>query len=129
MKQLRLKKASTLTYNIYDFFTKSAENEERIYSAQEICERFDINERTLRQHIRYINEQTTCGSFEKIIASNKFGYYVLKESEAIDYLEKAWRLAVTYIEKARYIEKKLSLNGQTKLKLGKYYSETYKSTV
>lgn len=129
MIQLPLKRPMKLTYRIYDFFTKRAEECGGVYPAKELCEYFDVDERTLRRHIHFINEQTTNGSFEKIIASNSYGYYLLSAEEAQEYLQKSWRLAITYIEKARAIEKKLALDGQTKLMLGDYYSKIYESTI
>ena len=88
-------------YRLYDYLKQNHLGIENGIKKPELAQAFGVNERELRKLTKAINEST---ELEKLIRNT-------------------YRVAIALFKKAKMMEKKVGLNGQIKIKLGKHYKD------
>ena len=134
---IEVKHHAPIVYNVYDELKKHIGKENAI-SAHDLCEIFrdelaeelyydfmiDPKDRKLRRIIREIRRS---GELEKVIGSCKNGYYVCTKDDAQKSIDRLMNAAKNMFKTAYIMAKKVGLEGQMKIKMGDYFSDTYHS--
>ena len=107
-------------YRLYDYLKNNHFGKENGINKPELAQKLGINERELRKLTKAINEST---ELEKLISTSHSCYMCETKEECEKSIRNTYRVAVTLFKKAKAMEKKVGLNGQIKLKLGKYYKD------
>ena len=112
-----------MVYRLYDEL-KNHIGKKNAISADELCAKFGIEERKLRD---YISEIRRSGELEKVVASSNKGYFICTEEEADKANERLYSQAFSLLKTANANEKKVGRNGQMKMRLGEFYKDTFES--
>ena len=107
-------------YRLYDYLKNNHFGKENGINKPELAQKLGISERELRKLTKTINEST---ELEKLISTTHCCYMCETKEECEKSIRNTYRVAVTLFKKAKAMEKKVGLNGQIKLKLGKYYKD------
>lgn len=120
---IKTKHHPSIVYRIYDELKEHVGRENAI-SATALARQFDISNRQLRV---YINEIRNSSELEKFIGSGNYGYYICKPEEVNATINRLKKQALSMLKVCSSIQRKADLNGQYKLKLGRYYDEIIES--
>ena len=107
-------------YRLYDYLKNNHFGKENGINKPQLAQKLGINERDLRKLTKTINEST---ELEKLISTTHSCYMCETKEECEKSIRNTYRVAVALFKKAKAMEKKVGLNGQIKLKLGKYYKD------
>lgn len=113
------RKHKPIIYKIYNEM-KCHTGKKFAISGGELSAMFFISQRQLREYIHEICEST---ELSKIILTCNKGYYIPLEEEGITDISRIYNQAFSLLRRARALEKKAGLEGQYKLKLGKFYKD------
>lgn len=107
-------------YRLYDYLKVNHFGKENGIKRQELAERLGISLRELRRLTKEINEST---ELEKLVSTSHCCYMCATKEECEKSIRTTYKVAVALFKKAKQMEKKVGLNGQLKIKLGKYYKD------
>lgn len=107
-------------YRLYDYLKENHLGSKNGIKKPELANALGINERELRKLTKAINEST---ELEKLVSTTHSCYMCNTKEECEKSIRNTYRVAITLFKKAKAMERKVGLNGQIKLKLGKYYKE------
>lgn len=113
-----------IVYEIYEFL-KGFVGEENAISARDLAAQFKVSERGLRDIVSTICKST---ELERTIGSSPRGYFICRDKQEFERVNNAiYSAAFSLLRRARANEKKAGLEGQGKLKLGKFYKDYYEA--
>ena len=122
---LETKKHDTIVYRVYDYLRDNHVGQAKAIKAPDLAFKFSISERKLRS---IINEICNSPVLEKTVASDECGYYVCASEDEFNRANhRIFMAGIKMINRARANEKKAGMNGQCKMLLGKYFSETFEA--
>jgi hypothetical protein len=107
-------------YRLYDYLKQNHLGIENGIKKPELAQAFGVNERELRKLTKAINEST---ELEKLISTTYRCYMCNTKEECEKSIRNTYRVAIALFKKAKMMEKKVGLNGQIKIKLGKHYKD------
>lgn len=107
-------------YRLYDYLMDNHYGIANGIKKPYLAEKLGISERELRKLTKEINEST---ELEKLVSTTHSCYMCQTKEECEKSVRNTYRVAIALFKKAKAMEKKVGLNGQIKLKLGKYYKE------
>lgn len=110
----------TKVYRLYDYLKNNHLGFSNGIRKPELAEKFGVSERELRKLTKKINESN---ELEKLISTTHSCYMCNTKQECEKSIRNTYRVAIALFKKAKAMEKKVGLNGQIKLKLGKYYKD------
>ena len=109
-----------IVYRLYDYLKYNHLGRENGIKKPELAKKFDITERELRKLTKEIN---TSPVLEKLVSTTHCCYMCNTKEECEQSIRNTYRTAITLFKKAKSMEEKVGLNGQVKIKLGKYYKD------
>lgn len=112
-----------IVYRIYEELKRHI-GEENSISARDLSDIFNISKRKLREYINTICEST---ELEKVIGSGNKGYYVCREEDYAKAENRIKSTTFSLMMRWRAMERKAGKDGQMKLQLGKFYSDTFEA--
>ena len=132
-----VKHHAPIVYKVYEEL-KNHVGQNCAISANDLCDKFEdelmdfdvsivdykFRNRKLREIIREIRRS---GELEKVIGSCKNGYYVCTKNDAQKSIDRLMNAAKNMFKTAYIMAKKVGLEGQMKIKMGDYFSDTYHS--
>lgn len=118
--KIETKHHEPIVYMVYEFLKKNCMGLENATPKPEVAEYFNLTTRELRKITHEIN---TSGELEKIISTTHSCYMCKNNDEAEKSIRNTYRMAISLFKKAKAMEKKVGLNNQIKIPLGKYYKE------
>lgn len=121
---IETKHLKPIAYKVYDFL-KGFVGEQNAISARDLAAQFALEERQLRDVISAICKST---ELERTIGSSPRGYFICRDKEEFERVNNSiYSAAFSLLRRARANERKAGLDGQMKLKLGKFYKEEYEA--
>lgn len=114
---------ASIVYEIYDEM-KSHIGKANAIKAQDLADKFNISDRTLREIISTIRTST---ELRKIIASCNNGYYLCTDEEFEQANRRLERQAFSLLKVAYANKRKAAKDGQMLIPLGKYYKEVFEA--
>ena len=114
MNKIETKHHEPMVYRLYDYLKNNHLGRENGIQV------LGISERELRKLTKAINESN---ELEKLVSTTHSCYMCATKEECEKSIRNTYRVAVALFKKAKSMEKKVGLNGQIKLKLGKYYKD------
>lgn len=112
-----------IVYRVYEEMTKHVGKKNAI-SAEGLAALFGISERKLREVIKTIRRST---ELEKVIGSYNGGYFVCTAEEVERANNRLMSQGLSLLKTVHFNARKAGLNGQMKIKLGKFYKDTFES--
>ena len=107
-------------YRLYDYLKNNHLGRENGIKKPELAQRLGINERELRRLTKEINTST---ELEKLVSTTHCCYMCNTKEECEKSIRSTFRTAIALIRKGNTMARKVGLNGQIKMPLGKYYKE------
>lgn len=120
MNKIETKHHEPMVYRLYDYLKNNHLGENNGIKKPDLAKVLGISERELRKLTKAINEST---ELEKLVSTTHCCYMCATKEECEKSIRNTYRVAVALFKKAKSMEKKVGLNGQIKLKLGKYYKD------
>lgn len=118
MSDIKVNKASSKAYRLYDYLCKNHVGKENMTTVDKLCEIFSSNRREIRDIITEIN---TYMEFDKIVCRTG-GIFIAKDEKELEVaINTANRKAMSFLKEMSCINKKSKLDGQLKMKIGKYF--------
>lgn len=118
--KLEVKHHDPLVYKVYEYLKTHHYGRENGIKRCYLAEKLGISERALRRITRDIN---TSGELEKLVSTTHSCYICATKEECEWAIHNTYNVAIAQFKKAKQMEKKVGLNGQLKLKVGKYYKD------
>lgn len=118
--KVETKHHSPEVYRLYDYLKANHLGKENGIKKPELAEKLGIKARELRKLTKEINEST---ELEKLVSTSHCCYVCKTKEECEKSIRTTYKVAVALFKKAKQMEKKVGLNGQMKIKLGKYYKD------
>ena len=118
--KIETKHHEPLMYRLYDYLKDNHLGRENGIKKPELAKKFDITERELRKLTKEINTST---ELEKLVSTTHCCYMCKTKEECEQSIRNTYRTAITLLKKGKAMERKVGLNGQVKMKLGKYYKD------
>lgn len=109
-----------IVYRVYDYLKEHYYGRKNSIKKPELAAKFGITDRELRRITKEINESK---ELEKLVSTTHCCYMCETKEECEKSIRNTYRVAIALFKKAKAMEKKVGLNGQIKLKLGKYYKD------
>lgn len=107
-------------YRVYDYLKNNHLGNKNGILRRDLANNLGITERNLR---RITSEINTSNELEKIVSTTGSCYMCSNKEECEKSVRNTYSVAIALFKKAKQMEKKVGLNGQIKMKLGKYYKE------
>lgn len=107
-------------YRLYDYLKNNHLGRENGIKKPELAQRLGINERELRKLTKEINTST---ELEKLISTTHCCYMCKTKEECEKSIRNTFKTAIALIKKGNTMARKVGLNGQIKMPLGKHYKE------
>ena len=120
MNKIETKHHEPMVYRLYDYLKNNHLGRENGIKKPALAQVLGISERELRKLTKAINESN---ELEKLVSTTHSCYMCATKEECEKSIRNTYRVAVALFKKAKSMEKKVGLNGQIKLKLGKYYKD------
>ena len=102
----------TPTKEIYEYLCENCNGKKNGRRRSEIAALFGLKQRDLR---RIMHEINTIADYERMVSTNGSIYICADDKECRSSIRTTYRSAVALIKKARQMEKKLGLHGQTRI--------------
>ena len=118
--KIETKHHEPLVYRLYDYLKDNHLGRENGIKKPELAKKFDITERELRKLTKEINTST---ELEKLVSTTHCCYMCNTKEECEQSIRNTYRTAITLLKKGKAMERKVGLNGQVKMPLGKYYKD------
>lgn len=107
-------------YRLYDYLKANHLGKANGTKKPELAKILGIKPRELRKLTAEINAST---ELEKLVSTSHCCYMCETKEECEKSIRTTYKVAVALFKKAKQMEKKVGLNGQLKIKLGKYYKD------
>ena len=120
MSKIETQHHEPMVYRLYDYLKANHFGKENGIKKPVLAQHFGISERELRKLTKTINESP---ELEKLVSTTHSCYMCNSKEECEKSIRNTYRVAVALFKKAKQMERKVGLNGQIKLKLGKYYKD------
>lgn len=120
MNKIETKHHEPMVYRLYDYLKNNHLGRENGIKKPALAQVLGISERELRKLTKAINESN---ELEKLVSTTHSCYMCETKEECEKSIRNTYIVAVALFKKAKSMEKKVGLNGQIKLKLGKYYKD------
>ena len=120
IENIEVKHHEPEVYRLYDYLKVHHLGRENGIKKNELAFALGMSERQLRKLTKKINES---GELERLVSTTHCCYMCDTKDECEKAIKNTYRVAVALFKKAKTMEKKVGLNGQIKLKLGKYYKD------
>lgn len=120
MNKLEVKHHEPIVYKVYEYLKTYHTGKENGIKRPILAEKLGISERKLRKITREIN---TSNELEKLVSTTHSCYICGTREECEKAIRNTYSVAIAQFKKAKQMEKKVGLNGQLKLKVGKYYKD------
>ena len=120
MDKVETKKHEPVVYRVYDYLKKNHLGKENGITRNFLCMDLGINKRKLREITSEINSSK---ELDKLVSTTHCCYICNTKEECEKSIRNTYRTAISMILKAKNMERKVSLNNQIKMKLGKYYKD------
>lgn len=104
------------TNELYDWLNENCYGKKNGKSRREISAWVGVPERRLRKMTQDIN---TSSEFERLISATSAVFVCETKEECEKMIKSTYRAAISLFKKAKAMEKKVGLNGQIKMSLGK----------
>lgn len=117
---MKTKKHSPAVYRLYDYLKENHLGAKNGIVRKDLVEILNIPTRRLRELTAEINSSD---SLEKIVSTKGSCYLCDTKEECEATIRNTYNVAISLFKKAKKMEKKVGLNGQMKIRLGKYYKE------
>lgn len=118
--KLEVKHHEPEVYKVYEYLKTYHTGKENGIKRPYLAEKLNISERKLRRITREIN---TSNELEKLVSTTHSCYICATKEECEWAIRNTYNVAIAQFKKAKQMEKKVGLNGQLKLKVGKYYKD------
>ena len=118
--KLEVKHHAPIVYKVYEILKTNHYGRDNGIRRPILAERLGISERELRKITREIN---TSNELEKLVSTTHSCYICATKEECEKAIRNTYNVAIAQFKKAKQMEKKVGLNGQLKLKVGKYYKD------
>lgn len=118
--KIEVKHHEPAVYRLYDYLQTNHLGKENGIKKPDLARIIGVNERELRKLTKAINEST---ELEKLISTTHRCYMCKTKEECEKSIRNTYKVAIALFKKAKQMERKVGLNGQIKLKLGKYYKD------
>ena len=118
--KIETKHHEPLVYRLYDYLQDNPLGREHGIKKPELAKKFDITERELRRLTKEINTST---ELEKLVSTTHCCYMCNTKEECEKSIRSTFRTAIALVRKGNIMARKVGLNGQIKMPLGKYYKE------
>lgn len=109
-----------LVYRYYDELRKNHFGKDNAISRTELAKKMGVDLRRQKQILREINENP---EFHKLVSTSKAIYLCKYKSEVLETLSNTWNTAITLINKAKAMTRKMERQGQYQIKFGNYYKD------
>lgn len=117
---IETKKHEPIVYRVYDFL-KGCIGETNAVKGCDLAGAFNISERQLRNIINTIRNST---ELTHTVGSSVRGYFICKDKEEFNRVNNTlFATAFDLLATARANAKKAGLDGQGRIKIGKYYKD------
>lgn len=120
MSKIKTKHHEPQVYRLYDYLKTNHSGRENGITKPELAQRLDISERELRKLTKGINNSP---ELEKIVSTTHSCFLCNTKEECEMAIRNTYRTAISLLKKGKIMERKVGLNGQVKMKLGKYYKD------
>lgn len=120
MDKVETKKHEPVVYRVYDYLKKNHLGKENGIKRTYLCMVLGINSRKLREITSEINASK---ELDKLVSTTHCCYICDTKEECEKSIRNTYRTAISLLLKAKNMERKVSLNNQIKMKLGKYYKD------
>lgn len=118
--KIETNKHEPLVYRVYDYLKENHLGRANGIKRPELAEKFGISARELRKITSEINSSL---QLEKLVSTSHCCYMCETKEECEKAIRNTYRTAITLLKKGKAMEKKVGLNGQVKIHLGKYYKD------
>lgn len=118
--KIETKHHEPIVYRLYDYLKANHLGKENGIKKPGLARIIGVNERELRKLTKAINEST---ELEKLVSTSYRCYMCNTQNECEKSIRTTYKVAVALFKKAKQMEKKVGLNGQVKMKVGKYYKD------
>ena len=102
----------TQAKEVYEYLCENCNGKKNGRRRSEIAALFGLKQRDLR---RIMHEINTSADYERMVSTNGSIYICADDKECRSSIRTTYRSAVALIKKARQMEKKLGLHGQTRI--------------
>lgn len=109
-----------LVYRYYDELRKNHFGKDNAISRTELAKKMGVDLRRQKQILREINENP---EFHKLVSTSKCIYLCKYKTEVMETLNHTWNTAITLINKAKAMTRKMERQGQYQIKFGNYYKD------
>lgn len=120
MEKIKTTHHEPAVYRLYDYLKENHLGKDNGIRKPVLADKLGVSERELRKLTKAINESA---ELEKLVSTTHSCYMCETKEECEKSIRNTYRVAVALFKKAKSMEKKVGLNGQIKLKLGKYYKD------
>lgn len=120
MSKIETKHHEPQVYRLYDYLKDNHLGRENGITKTELAQRLGVSERELRKLTKEIN---TSPELEKIVSTTHCCFLCDTKEECEMTIRNTYRTAISLLKKGKVMERKVGLNGQVKMKLGKYYKD------
>lgn len=107
-------------YRLYDYLKANHLGKLNGIKRRDLADQLNISLRELRRLTAEIN---TSPELEKLVSASHCCYMCATKEECENSIRTTYKFAVALFKKAKQMERKVGLNGQLKIKLGKYYKD------
>lgn len=117
---------SEKAYDLYNYLLAHHLGKNRGILRPDLAQEFGVSERELRRLTQEINSSL---NYDKIVSTSHCCYLCATKEECEKAIKNTYKMAITLFKKAKKMEKKVGLNGQIKMPLGKDFGdfiETFK---
>lgn len=118
--KIETKHHEPMVYKVYEYLKTYHTGRENGIKRPILAEKLGISERQLRRITREIN---TSNELEKLVSTKHSCYICGTREECESSIRNTYNVAIAQFKKAKQMEKKVGLNNQLKIKLGKYYAD------
>lgn len=107
-------------YRLYDYLKANHLGKANGIKKPDLAKILGIKPRELRKLTAEINAST---ELEKLVSTSHCCYMCETKEECEKSIRTTYKVAVALFKKAKQMERKVGLNGQVKMKVGKYYKD------
>lgn len=120
MNKIETKHHDPAVYRLYDYLKEHHLGKENGIRKPILAQILGISDRELRKLTKAINESA---ELDKIVSTTHCCYICDTKEECAKSIRNTYNVAIALFKKAKNMERKVGLNNQIKMKLGKYYKD------
>ena len=120
MNKIETKHHDPAVYRLYDYLKEHHLGKEKGIRKPILAQMLGISDRELRKLTKAINESA---ELDKMVSTTHCCYICDTKEECAKSIRNTYNVAIALFKKAKNMERKVGLNNQIKMKLGKYYKD------